>query len=131
MSDYFLGLAISSLIALLMSIKKTWRLRPNGLINALILAGIFILSFVLFGISSSSSGPFIGFLGMITIPVYLVAKNRPLTKTKNTRASGQIKKRKSPGAKVIVRTTEQLPVIHQNTSTDIKTRKPASGIKFT
>jgi DNA polymerase-3 subunit epsilon len=77
-SDYFLGLSFSCIIALFMGVKKQWRFREKGLSNAFLLICIFIVSFII-AVESSNDippNPLLGLLGIITIPAYLIVRNK-------------------------------------------------------
>jgi hypothetical protein len=77
MFDYFLGLFISCIIALFMGVKKQWRFREEGLSNTLLLIGFLIVSAIITGATiNDSSNPFLGLLGILTLPTYLVFRNK-------------------------------------------------------
>ena len=86
MSDYFLGCSLSCVIALLMGIKKQWRFRENGLSNVLFLIALFIvLAIIAASLNDNSSNPFLGLLGILTLPAFLMIKN----KGRGTKESGK------------------------------------------
>ncbi|MTI95419.1 MAG: hypothetical protein FH749_08005 [Firmicutes bacterium] len=85
MPDYFVGLALSSMVAILMGIKKTWRLtNRGGAANTLLLVLICIIAFIFFGFfyQEDSSNGALGLLGFLTIPLYIAV--REVTKAKKS-----------------------------------------------
>jgi len=60
-----------------MGVKKQWRFREEGLSNTLLLIGFLIVSAIITGATiNDSSNPFLGLLGILTLPTYLVFRNK-------------------------------------------------------